>query len=107
LIEHDLFGKPLHTFPDHALIRRLGLERVALCVFGIERQIRATKKNEAAHFAITVRRIVRSDRRHALVDAARSVGERPRHLLGREIRADRERFASSNSAITLASSVSK
>jgi hypothetical protein len=19
LIEHDLFGKPLHTFPDHAL----------------------------------------------------------------------------------------
>jgi putative addiction module killer protein len=21
LIEHDLFGKPLHTFPDHALAR--------------------------------------------------------------------------------------
>jgi hypothetical protein len=23
LIEHDLFGKPLHTFPDHALAIRL------------------------------------------------------------------------------------
>jgi len=22
LIEHDLFGKPLHTFPDHALVKR-------------------------------------------------------------------------------------
>jgi hypothetical protein len=22
LIEHDLFGKPLHTFPDHALDKR-------------------------------------------------------------------------------------
>jgi hypothetical protein len=21
LFEHDLFGKPLHTFPDHALAR--------------------------------------------------------------------------------------
>jgi hypothetical protein len=21
LIEHDLFGKPLHTFPDHALAK--------------------------------------------------------------------------------------
>src|SRR5215470_8700466 len=24
LFEHDLFGKPLHTFPDHALTRTLG-----------------------------------------------------------------------------------
>ncbi len=30
LIEHDLFGKPLHTFPDHALSRRkrLGAGRI-------------------------------------------------------------------------------
>jgi hypothetical protein len=24
LIEHDLFGKPPHTFPDHALVAILG-----------------------------------------------------------------------------------
>nr|GAJ35876.1 hypothetical protein BDOA9_0150860 [Bradyrhizobium sp. DOA9] len=27
LFEHDLFGKPLHTFPDHALARRLQARR--------------------------------------------------------------------------------
>jgi hypothetical protein len=28
LIEHDLFGKPLHTFPDHALeVSRLSAAR--------------------------------------------------------------------------------
>src|SRR5215475_1851201 len=27
LIEHDLFGKPLHTFPDHALFPRNRIDR--------------------------------------------------------------------------------
>src|ERR1700741_1304472 len=28
LIEHDLFGKPLHTFPDHALVALLARHRL-------------------------------------------------------------------------------
>jgi len=33
LFEHDLFGKPVPTFPDHALI--LLSQKVAFCELGI------------------------------------------------------------------------
>jgi hypothetical protein len=35
LFEHDLFGKPLHTFPDHALKR----DGVRLNRFGIPKSV--------------------------------------------------------------------
>jgi hypothetical protein len=31
LIEHDLFGKPLHTFPDHALVSDVSYSGVFGC----------------------------------------------------------------------------
>jgi hypothetical protein len=33
MFEHDLFGKPLHTFPDHALVVVIAIlrEGVSIC----------------------------------------------------------------------------
>src|SRR6478752_2122980 len=37
LFEHDLFGKPLHTFPDHALERMMA-DRLAAVAVGVTQE---------------------------------------------------------------------
>jgi hypothetical protein len=48
LFAHDLFGEPLHTFPDHALGSRIGHERGSSAIASVLAEMLKTMMREAA-----------------------------------------------------------